>query len=298
MPEVRLFARGDREQLTRLANAHIASVMPGWSVPAATLLSQLERQAGEYTVDPWVTDRSTLVAVDRDRVVAAVHLVRYSDDGRVGADYRDAGELAWLVFWPTSLDAGRAALAAATGQLEAWGVRSYLADGNLPATVTYGIPDAWPHVAQLLEEAGFKHEGQTEILLAGDLDHIPPAGDPPIAGMALQRVLGPLATSFNAVLEGGTVGVFEVDDDQTRGASNLSLAGWADECNHWVRDDLRRRGIGTWLVAHGAEWLRLGGVHRLVVYLIENDLLDDGLRYYHRFGLRPVSRTRRGWRRP
>jgi hypothetical protein len=35
MIEVRPFARGDREQLSRLVNAHVAAATPGGSVPAA-----------------------------------------------------------------------------------------------------------------------------------------------------------------------------------------------------------------------------------------------------------------------
>ena len=70
--------------------------------------------------------------------------------------------------------------------------------------------------------------------------------------------LGPLGTAFIAVLGGEIVGSFEVDTDLTRGGTNLALRGWADECNHWVREDLRSRGIGTWLVSHGAAWMRLG----------------------------------------
>jgi hypothetical protein len=42
---VRRFERGDREQVTALANAHIAAVVPNVSVQG--LLSQLEREPGE-----------------------------------------------------------------------------------------------------------------------------------------------------------------------------------------------------------------------------------------------------------
>ena len=52
------------------------------------------------------------------------------------------------------------------------------------------------------------------------------------------------------MLDGEVVGTYEVDDDLTRGGANLAFAGWADECNHWVRADLRGRGIGTWLMAY------------------------------------------------
>jgi hypothetical protein len=62
---VRRFERGDREQVTALANAHIAAVVPNVSVSVQGLLSQLEREPGEFIVDPWVTERVALVAEQR-----------------------------------------------------------------------------------------------------------------------------------------------------------------------------------------------------------------------------------------
>lgn len=97
--------------------------------------------------------------------------------------------------------------------------------------------------------------------------------------------------------EGEVVGAFEVDDDLSRGGSMARMTGWADECNHWVRPDLQRQGIGTWLFRHGADWLRLGGIERLMVHLAEDDELDARLRYYGRHGLTPFNRARRGWER-
>jgi GNAT superfamily N-acetyltransferase len=111
-------------------------------------------------------------------------------------------------------------------------------------------------------------------------------------------VVGPLATSFNAVLDSEVVGVFEVDDNHSGGGSRMRLAGWADEGNHWVRDDLRGRGIGSWLVRHAAAWLRLGGTDRLLTYVTEDDQRDRCFAYYARYGLRPINRTVRGWTRP
>lgn len=62
--------------------------MPGLSVAVNTVLSQLEREPGEFIVDPWVSERATFVAEQRGRLVAAAHLLRYADDERVGESYR------------------------------------------------------------------------------------------------------------------------------------------------------------------------------------------------------------------
>jgi GNAT superfamily N-acetyltransferase len=151
------------------------------------------------------------------------------------------------------------------------------------------------------EEAGFDaDDGQVEIVYAGTLDGFPDAvGEPPRPGLTVRRQVGPLGTAFDAVLDGERVGTYEVDQDLTRGGTKLAFAGWADECNHWVRQDLRGQGIGTWLVAHAAQWLRLGGTTRVMAYAIEGEDSDRCTAYYARYGLVPINRTVRGWfRRP
>lgn len=298
MIEVRPFTRGDREQLARLVNAHVAAAMPGASVPTATLLNDLERPIGEYVVGPWVTDMATLVAVEGDRIVAGAHLRRYGGEEGMSESYRDAGEITWLVCWPGHLQAGRALTEAALEQLARWQVRICYGDGTLPAPGVFGVPNAWPHVRSLYEGAGFDpNRGQREIILVGSLDDIAPPGEPPLAGVTLGRQLGSLGTAFNAIVDGEVVGSFEVDDDLTRGGTNLSFAGWADEANHWVRHDLRNHGVGSWLVASAASWLRLGGKSRLMVYVIDGENAEAQIAYYARYGLQPISRTTRGWQR-
>lgn len=191
MVEVRSFARHDREQLTRLVNAHIATATPGGSIPSATLLSQLEHPLGEHIIGPWVTDLATFVAVQRDRIVGAAHLRRYADDQRASDGYRNTGELVWLLCWPEHLDAGRAVRDAALAHLSRWGVRVYYGDGSLPAPGVYGVSDSWPHVRVLYEEAGFDPSGgQVEIVYAGTIDSLAVPGRPPVRGVTVQRRLG------------------------------------------------------------------------------------------------------------
>jgi GNAT superfamily N-acetyltransferase len=304
VPEVRPFIRSDRDGLASLANRHIAAVLPGGAVPIASLLSQLERDAHEPIVDPWVVERHTVVAVDRDRLVAAAYLKRYGTEARVSESCKNLGEIDWLIFDPREHDAGRAVIDAATAHLASWGVREW-GVGNLPCLGVYGIPDAWPHVQQLVREAGFDDEGgQVEVVFAGDLARIDPPGSKPDERLAVRRVVGPLGTSFEAVLEGTVVGVFEVED--VYGATNRSLTRWADVGNHRVHPDHRGRGIGSWLFRHGCEWLRLGGKDRLLAYATERwgrgaipteGTADEWTRYFRRFGLQPTTRTRRGWHR-
>ena len=153
--QVRPFRRGDRDQLTMLVNAHAGAVVPGMSVSVNTVLGSLERQPGGFIVDPWVSERVTLVAEQRSRVAAAAHLLRYHRDDRAGPAYRDAGEICWLLYWPLApaghprwpdaTGAAEALMAACTEVFGRWGVTSQQAGGELPVPGVYGVPEQWPH---------------------------------------------------------------------------------------------------------------------------------------------------------
>ena len=149
--QVRLFRRSDRDQLTRLVNAHAEAVVPGMSVSVNTVLASLERQPREFIVDPWVAERVTLVAEQQNRVAAAAHLLRYFPDEQAGQAYRDAGEIRWLLYWaqtpagnPWWHDATPAAgalMTACLAQFADWGVSRHYADGELPVHGVYGVPE-------------------------------------------------------------------------------------------------------------------------------------------------------------
>lgn len=298
--EIRAFERRDRDQLTELVNAHIAAVVPGWSVSVSALLSQLEREPREYVVDPWVVERAALVGVRRDRVVAGAYLKRYTTDARVTPDYHGAGEIAWLVCLPQAEEVGRALAAACTRQLDRWGVTRQWADGSLPTSATFGVPDAWPHVAAVLRHAGFDDaDGRTEILLVGPVEEatIGPPGPPPIDGLALRRTVGHLTTCFSAVLGGEVVGYVHVKDDLTKGGTLSRMAGWAEMWELRVEPAYRGRGVATWLIRSAVASLRLGGTTRMLAG-VAPDMEDPEMdRFYARFGWYEIGRSRRGWRR-
>src|SRR5262249_26478095 len=139
--EVRPFRRADRDQLTDLVNAHAEAVVPGMGTSVAALLASLERQPGEPITDPLVSQRATLVAARRHRIVAAAHLLRYFADERAGQAYQGLGEISWLVFWPEApsgnpywagaAGAAEALIAECLRQLARWHVTGQGADGAL-----------------------------------------------------------------------------------------------------------------------------------------------------------------------
>jgi len=296
--QVRPFRRADREQLTALVNAHIQAVVPGVVVSVNTVLSQLERNPGEFIVDPWVSERATLVAEQRGRVVAAAHLLRYGAGEEVGQAYRGSAEVNWLLFWPRAnhwLDSEEAAAAlmdACLGRLGSWGGHWH-ADGVLPAPGVYGMPAQWPHVRKLYQRAGFVHDGQVEIVLLARVDELPGPSAPPLEGLALERSVGESGTRLSARLGEEVVGFVEVDANLVEGGRLAHLGGWADVGNLHVVEAYRRRGVGTWLVGQAADWLRLARVDRLLAYAWPKEQAQLGL--LGRVGFRELTRTARGW---
>ena len=292
--EVRRFHRGDREQLAALVNAHVGAVVPGMSVSVNAVLSQLEREPGEFIVDPWVSERVTLVAEQRGRVVAAAHLLRFGADEQVGASYRDSGAVHWFLFWPEapywpdSAEAGEALLAACVAQLDRWGVARQYADGSLPAPGVYGVPEQWPHVRAAYERAGFVHEGRTEVVYVAAIDELPSAADAYVDGVVLRRSVGINGTRLSAVVRDEVAGFIEVEtlEDAHRLARH---GGWADVGNLRADDPQ----LARWLVAQAADWLRLARVDRLLDYTEPGE--EERAAFLASVGFRELTRTERGW---
>jgi ribosomal protein S18 acetylase RimI-like enzyme len=297
--QVRPFRRADREQLTALVNAHVQAAVPGVSVSVNTVMSQLERDPGEFIVDPWVAERATLVAEQRGRVVAAAHLLRYGSGEEVGEATRDAGEIGWLLYWPEasywpdSTAAAHALMTACLGHLRRWPVTRWYADGTLPAPGVYGVPEPWPHIRELYGRAGFVHDGHTEVVLLASVEELPRPSGPPIPGLEVVRAVGVNGTRLSAVLGGEVVGYIEVETNLVEGGRLGHLAGWADVGNLHVQEAHRRRGVATWLVGQAADWLRLARVDRLLDYAWAEE--ETCLALLRRLGFHELTRTARGW---
>lgn len=310
--EVRAFHRRDRHQLTNLVNAHAAAVVPGMGVSVSTMLSQLERQPGEFIVDPWVSERVTLVAEQRDRVTAAAHLLRYHADERAGKAYRGSGEIRWLLFWPhapagnpywpDATEAAENLIGACIAQLEQWGVSRQDADGELPAPGIYGVPEQWPHIRSLYQQAGFTHTGHTEVVYLTQVAELPHPAEPPIAGLSVRRSVGMNGTCLSAVVSDEVIGYIEVEifDEGERLSRH---GGWADIGNLHITKPHRRHRVATWLLGQAADWLRLAQVERLLDYAWLEGQVPGGQDYtgYRAFlaasGFAELTRTKRGWTR-
>jgi GNAT superfamily N-acetyltransferase len=309
---VRPFRRSDREQLTELVNAHAAAVVPGLGGSVAAVLGALEHQGGEFIIGPWMSERVTLVAEQHGRVAAAAHLVRYSGADQVSPSYRGTGEIRWLLFWPEApagnpgwadgWEPARHLIAACLRRLAGWQVTREHAGGELPVRGVSGVPEQWPHVRALYTEAGFRHEGDTEVVYLAAVDQLPRPGAAPLPGLTVRRSVGINGTRLAADLATDRIGYIEVEIFD-EGERLPRRAGWADVGNLHVAGPYRRRGVATWLLAQAAAWLRLAQVTRLLDYASLDDPGqpggDPGYRaFLAAAGFTELTRTQRGWTRP
>lgn len=285
--------------LQALINLHLAAVVPNWSLSAAFLARHLARDETEVVTDPWVAERATLLGLDGERLLAAAHLLRYADRPEVGAEFRGLGEIGWALAPPAERDALAALLNAARDRFREWDVLQEAGWGAGPPAGPFGgVPEVWPHVAAALEAAGYRPAAdRREALYGGGLDEVPAPGAAPVAGLTLRRTVGTWGTRFGAVLAGEEIGHAEAVPDMTYGGALPAPIGWAELQELWVDAAWRDRGVGRWLVAHAASWLRLGGATRIVLSVAAEDEAAGAGRFYERFGWRPLARSARRWSR-
>ena len=289
---VREFRRNDRDQLTALVNLHVASVLPGVALSTNVVLSQLEREPGELVVDPWVTERHCLVALEDDAIVGAALLHRFGDSDHVRDGYRSAAEIRWIVVAPTAQAAGQELLAKAIDNIRAWHPSHIYADGSLPAPGCYGIPDSWPHIRELLTTAGFEGPSRTETVVAAHCENL--TGHR-IEGAEVRRSVGALGARFDLVTADNHLGYIEVgemDPALTRSATGTT---WTDVGNLFVTEPESLTSVMPALLSAAAEWLTLGGVDRLMDYYADDVHPPAYLTVLHQLGFTRLTTNERGW---
>ena len=166
----------------------------------------------------------------------------------------------------------------------------------------YGVPEQWPHIRALYEQAGFAHTGHTEIVCLADVVGLRRPGGPPVPALEVRRTVGMNGTRLSALAGDDVAGYIEVETFEE--AERLARhGGWADVGNLFVAQPYRRRGVGTWLLSQAADWLSLAHVGPLLSYAsadADPSGCDDA--DYRAFlpaaGFRELTRTRCGWTRP
>ena len=289
MVQIAPLDRSHLSQVMKLVNSHLITVIPGWSLTPDYFWERLKSNPSEEITDPWVVERKSIVGIVRDRVCAAAHLLRYGDDTR----WKGVGEIDWILFWPGEREVGEAVLTECRRQMNAWQVLDERILGPLPVHACVGIPDVWPHIAGLIEEFGYSsNEDIDSTVYGGTLNGISSPGEPPIRGVTIHRDLGGFGTRFVARLDGRNVGQCECISDLTEGGLLHALTGWAELSEIETSESMRNQGVGSWVVRHAVEWLRLAKCDRVVLFVArENEEAGAG-RFYKRFGWMPMVRQK------
>jgi GNAT superfamily N-acetyltransferase len=158
------------------------------------------------------------------------------------------------------------------------------------------VPATWPHVRDLYLRSGFTNEGHVtpyETIHVVEVDRLPGTTPAPVDGLTAERSLGVFGARFSALLDGEVVGYVDVEFLDHRNVH--AQLGWADIGNLWIAEEHRRRGIATWLLGIAADWLRLGGIDRLLTYTWPSEV--EELAFVEQLGFRELVRTERGWTR-
>ena len=295
MTEISPLDRSHLPQVLELVNSHLGAAMPGWSLTADYLWGRMQREPQEDVTDPWVVERRSIVGIVKDRVCAAAHLLRYGEE----TPWKGTGYIDWILFWPGEHEAGAAVLGECRRQMKAWQVTDERISGSLPVPCSTGIPHVWPHIGGLIEQFGYSaSEEVDDSVYGGTLHGISGPGEPPVAGVTIHRVMGGnFGARFVARLDGEEIAACECISDLTEGGQLPSLAGWAELSELATSEPMRNRGIGSWVVRHTVEWLRLARCDRIELIVARDDEQAGAGRFYRRFGWTPLVRQRRRWSR-
>lgn len=293
MVQIAPLDRSHLPQVLALANSHLGTVIPGWSLTADYFWERLKSEPQEYITDPWVVERKSIVGIVKDRVCAAAHIRRYGDDTR----WKGVGEIAWILFWPEEREAGEAVMAECRHQMNAWQVVDEQISGPLPVPACVGIPDVWPHISGLVAQFGYSaNEGIDESVYGGTLNKSSALGEPPVRGVTIHREAGKFGTRFVARLDGRDIAHCECIADLTQGGQLPALVGWAELSEVETSEMMRNQGVGSWVVGHAVEWLRLARCDRIVLSVARDDDEAGSGRFYQWFGWMPLVRQKH-WRK-
>ena len=294
MVQIAPLDRSHLPQVLALVNSHLSTVIPGWSLTADYFWERLKSNPREYIEDPWVVERKSIVGIVRDRVCAAAHLLRYGDD----TPSKGIGEIAGILFWPEEREAGEAVMTECRRQMKTWQVVDEQISGPLPVPACVGIPDVWPHISGLVEQFGYSaNEDIDESVYGGTLNEIVTLGAPPVKGVTVQRDAGEFGTRFVARLDGRDIAHCECISDLTEGGQLPALVGWAELSELATSEAMRNQGVGSWVVRHAVEWLRMAKCDRIVLSVARDDEKAGAGRFYQRFGWMPLVRQKKYWRR-
>ncbi len=227
-------------------------------------------------------------------IAAAALLYRFRAGKDVSESYCGTGEIRWLVCSADAVEEGARLLEATLERMRDWGVRSVGADCTLPALACYGIPDVLPHLRSLLQGAGFTEPTRKELVLAATCEALTTQV---VDGLEISRTLGLLGTRFTVSRNRTELGFIEVCDEPAEMARSSAARRWADIGNLVVENEADAANVVPALLSACAEWMRLGGVERLIAYWADDVDPAERLAQLKLAGFQELVSNERGFTR-
>lgn len=164
---------------------------------------------------------------------------------------------------------------------------------GLSLPVCVGIPDKWPHVEDLIRRFGYKSSAEADVsVYGGSLEGVPHPGVAPVSGPSIHHDVGQFGKRFSAELQGQRVAQCGCIPDLSAGGELPGLAGWAELSEIETRASHRNQGIGSWVIAHTADWMRSAGCRRVAMSVTSGAEQAGAGRFYQRFGWKPILRQK------
>lgn len=135
----------------------------------------------------------------------------------------------------------------------------------------------------LLRHSFRPQKERAEALYGGWLELVP-TRNPPLEGLRIERQLGQSNVCFWLCRGSERLAHCECVPDITRGGELPNLKGWAVLFELEVEQAWRGQGLGTHLVSHAVDWLRLSVCNLVVVPVAADDEASGAGQLYQRVG--------------
>lgn len=276
--------------LTRLLNAQLVVIPPGWALTEAQVSQIIAQPDGLWSVhypdQQAVFDLEAQCVLDQGRVVAAAQWGTPQQQETQGID--DSCVLFWVAAAPGAVEGTRLLLENLVAQSRAAESPRITTSRFSFGLGWLGIPAPWTAVIQALQKAGFE-VCQRWVLLSGAIQ-IPETAKPASAGsMDSSWRVDMKASEWDLLLhqDGELIGECSAWGIPLHFAGCAGFSNWITVEYLGVEPAYQRQGIGRWLLAEQLRRQAQRGItHASLVTGTENQLV---LRLGETFGLQVGS---------
>jgi GNAT superfamily N-acetyltransferase len=266
--------------LTRLVNAQLAAVPPGWSLTetqAAQTLAQASDLWGvHFPEQKAVFELETLCVLDRGRLTAAAQWGFPIVPETRGID--NASVLFWIAAEPTSAESLPLLLETLAAHSRAAGSPRITTTRFSFGVGWLGIPALWTHVTEGLQAAGFAVTRRWVILACpASLPEVPAPESIRSMNISWQVDENASEWDFRLHADGELVGECSAWGIPQHFSGSEGYANWITVEWLGVEPAYQRKGIGRWLVAEQLRRQAGRGISKAILWTETNNQALAGL---------------------